>query len=195
MPKFHLLAAVLLGMPIGLMAQSSSLTGTESANSLPQRTCASHEKHVQLMGLPKYADAHQQIEDHTAQWAPIVEEQRAAGQSVVVTIPVVFHVLYANSTQNISDAQIQSQLDILNADFRRQNTDQDNIWSQAADTEIEFCLASFDPSGARRTGRPSYRRPSRPRSAGSCRSWARRSEWAHPSPDPESGIRSRRGRK
>ncbi|MGB1619414.1 MAG: M43 family zinc metalloprotease, partial [Flavobacteriales bacterium] len=90
--------------------------------------------------------------DHTAQWAPIVEEQRAAGQSVVVTIPVVFHVLYANSTQNISDAQIQSQLDILNADFRRQNTDQDNIWSQAADTEIEFCLASFDPSGAPTNG-------------------------------------------
>ena len=152
MPKFHLLAAVLLGMPFGLMAQSSSLTGTESASSLPQRTCASHEKHVQLMGLPKYADAHQQIEDHTAQWAPIVEEQRAAGQSVVVTIPVVFHVLYANSTQNISDAQIQSQLDILNADFRRQNADQDNIWSQAADTEIEFCLASFDPSGAPTNG-------------------------------------------
>ena len=144
MPKFHLLAALLIGMPFGLMTDPPP-SPEPSASSLPQRTCASHEKHVQLMGLPKYADAHQQIEDHTAQWAPIVEEQRAAGQSVVVTIPVVFHVLYANSTQNISDAQIRSQLDILNADFRRQNADQDNIWSQAADTEIEFCLASFDP--------------------------------------------------
>ena len=71
----------------------------------------------------------------------------------MVTIPVVFHVLYANSTQNISDAQIQSQLDILNADFRRTNSDQDNVWgSVAADTEIEFCLASFDPNGAPTNG-------------------------------------------
>ena len=104
------------------------------------------------MGMAKYSEAQQQIEAHTAQWTPVVEAQRAAGQSVVVTIPVVFHVLYANSTQNISDAQIQSQLDILNEDFRRLNADQDNIWSQAADTDIEFCLASFDPDGAPTNG-------------------------------------------
>ena len=149
MPKFNLFAAVLLGMPFGLMAQSSSLTGTESAISTPQRTCASHEKHVQLMGLPKYAEMHQRIEDHTTLWNSMTEAERAAAAPAVITIPVVFHILYANSTQNISDAQIQSQLDILNEDFRRTNSDQDNVWeSVAADTEIEFCLASFDPDGA-----------------------------------------------
>ena len=36
---------------------------------------------------------------------------------------------------------------MLNADFRRLNADADNVWSQAADTEIEFCLASFDRRG------------------------------------------------
>ena len=152
MPKLHLLTAALLGLPLGLMSQSTSLAGSDAATPLPERTCASHEKHVQMMGLAKYSEAQQQIEAHTAQWTPVVEAQRAAGQSVVVTIPVVFHVLYANSTQNISDAQIQSQLDILNEDFRRLNADQDNIWSQAADTEIEFCLASFDPDGAPTNG-------------------------------------------
>ena len=153
MPKFNLLAAVLLGMPFGLMAQSSSLTGTESAISIPQRTCASHEKHVQLMGLPKYAGMQQRIEDHTTLWNSMTEAERAAAAPAVITIPVVFHVLYANSTQNISDAQIQSQLDILNEDFRRTNSDQDNVWeSVAADTEIEFCLASFDPDGAPTNG-------------------------------------------
>ncbi len=114
MPKFNFFAAVLLGMPFGLMAQSSSLTGTESAISIPQRTCASHEKHVQLMGLPKYAEMHQRIEDHTTLWNSMTEAERAAAAPAVITIPVVFHILYANSTQNISDAQIQSQLDILN---------------------------------------------------------------------------------
>ncbi len=149
----QLLFSCLLAAPAVLWGQSSAFTSNDAASSIPtQRSCHAHEKHVELMGFQKFADAYEQIENHTAQWAPIVEQQRAAGQSVVVTIPVVFHVLYANSTQNISDAQIQSQLDILNEDFRRTNADQDNIWSQAADTEIEFCLASFDPNGAPTNG-------------------------------------------
>ena len=70
----------------------------------------------------------------------------------IITIPVVVHVLYRNSTENISVAQIQSQLDVLNKDFRRLNSDANTIWSQAADTQIEFCLASVDPNGNSTTG-------------------------------------------
>ena len=65
----------------------------------------------------------------------------------VVTIPTVVHVIYSNSNENISDAQIQSQIDVLNLDFRLLNADADNTWSQNADSEIEFCLASVDPNG------------------------------------------------
>ncbi|AKD05555.1 hypothetical protein PKOR_06025 [Pontibacter korlensis] len=68
-----------------------------------------------------------------------------------ITIPVVFHVLYNNSTENISDEQILSQLEVLNADFRRRNADAANTPAHftpyAADTRIEFCLASIDPNG------------------------------------------------
>ncbi|MBL4662580.1 MAG: T9SS type A sorting domain-containing protein, partial [Flavobacteriaceae bacterium] len=42
--------------------------------------------------------------------------------------------------------------DVLNEDFRRLNADADGTWSQAADTQIEFCMASVDPSGAATTG-------------------------------------------
>jgi len=65
----------------------------------------------------------------------------------IITIPVVVHVLYNNSTTNISDAQILSQIDVMNEDFRRLNSDADGTWSQAADTQIEFCMSSVDPSG------------------------------------------------
>ena len=41
----------------------------------------------------------------------------------VITIPVVVHVVYYNNTENISDNQIFSQIDILNEDFRRLNSD------------------------------------------------------------------------
>ena len=70
----------------------------------------------------------------------------------IITLPVVIHVLYRNATENISVAQIQSQLDVLNEDFRRTNPDADNTWSQAADTQIEFCLATVDPNGNATTG-------------------------------------------
>jgi len=70
----------------------------------------------------------------------------------IVTIPVVVHVVYRTSTENISDAQINSQLAVLNEDFRRLNSDQTSQWSQATDTEIEFCLATVDPNGNTTTG-------------------------------------------
>ena len=37
--------------------------------------------------------------------------------SSIITIPVVVHVVYYNSNENISTAQIQSQIDVLNEDF------------------------------------------------------------------------------
>ena len=65
----------------------------------------------------------------------------------IIKIPVVVHVIYSNSQENISEAQIQSQIDVLNEDFRRTNSDANNKWSQAADTQIEFALAAIDPNG------------------------------------------------
>ncbi|MCU7618627.1 T9SS type A sorting domain-containing protein [Chryseobacterium sp. PBS4-4] len=75
----------------------------------------------------------------------------------VVTIPVVVHILYKNATQNVSDAQIQSQLAVLNADFRKLNSDFNTVvpaafQSSAADLEINFCLATKDPNGNTTTG-------------------------------------------
>lgn len=92
---------------------------------------------------PAVMDRIHEIEAHTARHQHGEEGQTRA----VITIPTVVHVVYRSSSQNISDAQIQSQIDILNEDFRRMNADADNVWSQAADVQIEFCLASIDPSG------------------------------------------------
>ena len=47
-----------------LLAQSSAITGDESASNLHQRNCGSHEKFVQMMGMPRHAEAQQRIEDH-----------------------------------------------------------------------------------------------------------------------------------
>lgn len=63
----------------------------------------------------------------------------------VINIPVYVHVVYSNANENISDAQIASQIKVLNDDFRRANNDANNTPSEfagvAADSEITFTLS------------------------------------------------------
>ncbi len=67
------------------------------------------------------------------------------------TIPVVVHVLYRTEEQNISSEQIVSQIEVLNRDFSRQNTDTnltpDRFKNLAANVGFQFCLAKEDPNG------------------------------------------------
>lgn len=80
----------------------------------------------------------------------------ALQQRAVITIPVVFHVLYNTTAQNISDAQINAQIAQLNADFRKLNSDFGSVPSVfqgvAADCEVQFCLAQRTPAGVATTG-------------------------------------------
>ena len=102
---------------------------------------------------PRYEADRQNLETQMQQWIQINGNAR---QSSVRTIPVVVHVVYNNSTENIPDAQILSQIDVLNEDFRRLNADTTNTRSifkpVAADAQIEFCLAKRDPNGNSTTG-------------------------------------------
>jgi hypothetical protein len=74
----------------------------------------------------------------------------------IFTIPVVFHVLHNGGPENISDAQIQDALVILNRDFNKLNPDTANIVAAfqnvAADCQIEFRLATLDENGQCTTG-------------------------------------------
>lgn len=100
---------------------------------------------------PGYHQRRAEIEAFTQDW--ISNNRKTAA---VVTIPIVVHVVYRTAQQNISDAQILSQIDVLNADFRRMNADTSNtpndFQSIVADAEIEFCLATTDPNGNATSG-------------------------------------------
>ena len=74
---------------------------------------------------------------------------RTGAKSVVYTIPVVVHVIHngdpIGTDENISDAQILSQIQVMNEDFRKiAGTPGDG---SGVDVEIEFCMAQYDPSG------------------------------------------------
>jgi hypothetical protein len=74
----------------------------------------------------------------------------------LVTIPVVVHVVYRRDAENVSKAQIDSQISALNRDFRANNQDRSKVpavWKGlVADAKVEFALANRDPDGKRTTG-------------------------------------------
>lgn len=74
----------------------------------------------------------------------------------IYTVRVVFHVLYNNAAENINDSLLKNQIEVLNQDFRRLNSDTfktRNVFkTRAGDTRIEFELATVDPSGNPTTG-------------------------------------------
>ncbi len=81
---------------------------------------------------------------------------RDLGPGGVLIVPVVVHVIHngdpVGSNENIDDLYILAQLDQITEDFRKMNSDASTAWAQAADTEIEFCLAQLDPNGDPTTG-------------------------------------------
>lgn len=87
--------------------------------------------------------------------APKIAELKNTNNTkkVVVKIPVVVHVIHSgqpirNSSKNITDARVISQITVLNQDFRRMvGTPGYNSNTVGADVEVEFCLAQVDPNG------------------------------------------------
>lgn len=128
-----------------------SLWFTMGAAFAQNHRCGTMEYHEYLKTVdPSYESAHDQIEQMIQQRLSSDKSWRTSG---VITIPVVFHILYStnNSTQNISNARIQAQLDVLNQDFSGTNADVTNVPSVfqpfVANTGIQFCLAVRDPNG------------------------------------------------
>src|ERR1044071_1303933 len=128
---------------------------TGAAQSPPplQRTCGTMDVHYRLLRtVPQYAEARAASENHAARAAMT----GVIGRTGCTRIPVVVHVVYNTPAQNITDAQINSQIDVLNRDYRRANGDIGTVPAVfaglTADTRIEFQLATTDPGGSPTTG-------------------------------------------
>lgn len=85
--------------------------------------CRQHTFHTQMMNDPAYVQALLDDEAIRAQEALNPQPE----MTEVFYIPIVFHVLHNNGSENISDEQIMDALDILNRDFMLQNSDANNV--------------------------------------------------------------------
>ena len=118
-----------------------------------RRTCGTYHVHERLMADPAYRAARMASESHHLEFLRTKGTYARVG---VTVIPVVVHVVYNTAAQNISDAQIQSQIAVLNLDYRMQNADITNVPAVfkplEADPRIEFALATMDPANNPTTG-------------------------------------------
>jgi hypothetical protein len=106
--------------------------------------------------LREYNKIEQLVKDYKKKYGSPNANQRLVDPNGLITIPVVFHVIYRPNHSigigtNISLAQIQSQIDVLNEDFSRTNSDAANtpipFQSKASNPQFAFKLACVDPNG------------------------------------------------
>jgi hypothetical protein len=120
-----------------------------------RRTCAHMVVHELLVETqPEYRERRLKAEDQTRQSIDSGQAMRVA--SKLITIPVVVHVVHQNAEEDISDAQVRSQIDAMNRDFRAKNPDLGkvpSVWkSLVIDSKIQFALATKDPKGKKTSG-------------------------------------------
>ncbi len=118
------------------------------------RRCATMDVHRRLLStVPDYARARDRIELHALRYEL---GELSSERTGVTRIPVVVHVVWNTAVQNVSEAQVTSQIDVLNRDFRRTNADVNTTPAPflplATDSRIEFVLAATDPNGAPTNG-------------------------------------------
>lgn len=122
----------------------SAMLSEEESFTATQRKCAADEiLQEQLKTDAALRDRMNQIEEFTRSIVDNPTNNRLLS-SGIIEIPVVVNVLYRTAAQNVSAAQIQSQIDVLNKDFSATNADY-NLTStynsvKSGDVRVRFVL-------------------------------------------------------
>jgi Pregnancy-associated plasma protein-A/Secretion system C-terminal sorting domain len=127
-----------------------------------QRSCATMDVLAKdLLQNPTLQQVIDAQEAHTAQYVSQFDNHKSRSS---INIPVVVHILHAGEAvgngANISDAQVLSQIDAMNEDFNKLNGDSlksnHAFYSNTANAQIHFCLATVSPTGTVTTGIKRY---------------------------------------
>lgn len=113
---------------------------------ISSRHCAAHEVlQEQLKANPELAQKMEEIEAFTNRFIKgDLPQRNLLLPDGTMEIPVVVNVLWRTTAENISSAQIQSQIDVLNEDFAALNADYNATSTyngvKSGDTKIRFVL-------------------------------------------------------
>lgn len=151
---FSMIFAVALNAQKGedsklVFGKAYTIDELKDANGIIRCASTGYEKYLQAI----YPD--RMTESQFEAWInPLIENAKLnkSQNGGIITIPVVVHVIHAGEAYgvapNITDAQVQSQITVMNNDYRKAaNTPGYNTNPVGADVMIQFALAKVDPNG------------------------------------------------
>ncbi len=139
----------------------SALMGCLMGSAQAQKVCAANDYlEKNLREDPAAANLYRQLEEYIGSYVRNYPFNPQLHRSSI-TIPVVVHIVYKNAAENISDAQVNAQMDILNRDYRMRNATEiagvPNVFRpSASDCLIQFALAKRDTNNLATTGIKRY---------------------------------------
>src|SRR5215217_5407459 len=74
---------------------------------------------MQMQKDPSYLEKIQKAQEEAQEW----KATHPSDTRTTYVVPVVVHVIYHTASQNLSDEQVQSQIDVMNEDYNRLNAD------------------------------------------------------------------------
>jgi hypothetical protein len=133
---------------IGACTENGVIEKPELSPAASQRACATMEVlETKLSQDPTLQSRMDAVENHT-QRAIETGAFARIGADGKLEIPVVVNVLYRTAAENISDAQIQSQIDVMNEDYNATNSDVTKTPSLfsglVADVDVRFVLLAVN---------------------------------------------------
>jgi hypothetical protein len=138
------LALVLIASALFFSCRKNDSSSTEQNEILSKRECATDEAVQSIIAAnPGIKQRMNEVELFTRRM--IANNELNKMSAGTITIPVVVHVLYNKAEENISAAQIQSQIDVLNEDFNLRNPDRSQVpgifSGVVANVGVKFVLA------------------------------------------------------
>lgn len=146
-----MIRSLLYTLTLLVLGMAAAVAQTAPASSQP---CATMEMDSLLRAKYPQMGSLNDFERELQKRISITRAQMASGRpsATVITIPIIVHIVHngeaVGAGRNLSRAQVQSQIETINEDFRRKpGTRGFNTNPVGADIEIEFCPAIVDPQG------------------------------------------------
>lgn len=141
----------------------TNFTFAQTTKTITKRTpdgrirCFTTEHEEFLKANDPNRETRAQFENWIAPKIAEIKANKTASTTTVITIPIVVHVISNGDAigtgENISDAQVLSQINVLNQDFRKLvGSPGYNTNAVGADVQLEFCMAQRKPDGTATNG-------------------------------------------
>lgn len=143
--KKILLPFFLVLLPCLIFAQDEQTTLDNSTDVI--KRCSTADAHAYLMASDSAYRVQQiQMEQYVEKW---ISDNPNYEMKTTVTIPVVVHIIYKTTAENVSDVRVHEQIAETNADWAGTNSHSMGSFATTlkANTGIQFCLATIDPNG------------------------------------------------